>query len=229
MFWHDNAEVPDGSIDIDANDGVTDNVAMLDKLKRITENKGIIYTNQILAFDNEYGWNDELDCVDIYIRHPDKIFGSWQRIDTLTDRTIRLGDNVGKLYLAGEFMKNDYENYVCADCFNKLNECTCETKPWHLVQIDPMIQDSVRILNEKGYFTRYCCEGHCVGEGMYIKFGISWMLDSVPDGFEYKSKDNIIRHVFTDDADYAKKVLYAEKLLYWAENLPAVSRGNGFH
>lgn len=107
LFCHDNAEVPDDAIDVDANDGVTDNVAMLDELKRITDNKGIIYTNQILAFNNKYGWNDELDCVDIYIRHPDKMFGSWRCIDTLTDRTIRFGNNVGKLYIAGEFTRRN--------------------------------------------------------------------------------------------------------------------------
>lgn len=105
LIAKDVAEVPDDSIYVDAYDGVAENIACLNAAKVSTDNKGTVYTNQILAFDNRYGWNDEDGHVNIYIRHPDTKFGKWQRIDKLTDRIIRRGNNVGKLYLAGEFGK----------------------------------------------------------------------------------------------------------------------------
>lgn len=131
-------------------------------------------------------------------------------------------------------MNNDYENYVCADCFHKLNECTCGTKPWYLIQIDPMIQDTVRILNEKGYFTQFCCEGHEVGGRMYIKFSVFWDFDmmpncKIPEGFKYNKKDKILLHDFMDDADYAKKIIYAERLLDWAMMIPEQPKGLRFY
>lgn len=103
LIAYDVAEVPYDSIYIDAYYGVTDNIDCLNVAKDSTDNKGVVYTNQILAFDNKYGWNDDDGHVDIYIRHPDTTFGEWKRIDKLTERTIRRGNNVGKLYLAGEF------------------------------------------------------------------------------------------------------------------------------
>lgn len=92
--------VPDNAVIIDASCGVSNNVAMLD-----TENQNaIVYTNQILAFSHRYGWNNDDNHTDIFIRHPSIVNGDWKRIDKLTDRAIKMGNNVGKLYIAGEFL-----------------------------------------------------------------------------------------------------------------------------
>ena len=68
--------------------------------------------------------------------------------------------------------KEAYTNYVCPYCWNTLDKCTCELfPPYHLILIDRNIQEHVRLLNEKGYRTMACCEGHrmrCINT--YITF-----------------------------------------------------------
>lgn len=53
-----------------------------------------------------------------------------------------------------------YRQYVCSSCFRQLTECTCSTLPRDLIHMDEAIQDHVRLLNEKGYYTSGSCEGH---------------------------------------------------------------------
>lgn len=75
LIANDVANVPDDAIIVDAYDGVTENIALLNAAKDSTDNKGVVYTNQILAFDNKYGCNDDEGHTNIYIRHPDTTFG----------------------------------------------------------------------------------------------------------------------------------------------------------
>ena len=57
--------------------------------------------------------------------------------------------------------KKLYEEYVCLKCFNQLNKCVCKNyPPKELIHIDKDIQEHIRILNQKGYLTKYCCAGH---------------------------------------------------------------------
>ena len=89
-------------VKIDAADGVTANDNCLYNLN-IHKPNAIIYTNSIMAFSNEYAWNEELKVPEIYIRAGEHMV--FTRIDKLTTRELRQGHNLAKMYVAGEFEK----------------------------------------------------------------------------------------------------------------------------
>lgn len=51
-------------------------------------------------------------------------------------------------------------NYVCPGCFERVNKCKCNKAPDYLIQIDYKLQDTIKELNNLGYITQACCEGH---------------------------------------------------------------------
>lgn len=60
-----------------------------------------IVTNSILALDHAYGWNHSENHTDIYLYVvPLK---DYVRIDKLTEKELREGHNIAKMYLAGIF------------------------------------------------------------------------------------------------------------------------------
>lgn len=121
---------------------------------------------------------------------------------------------------------HSYENYVCPNCFRKLPECTCEDAmpPYKLIWIDLAIQDHVRILNEKGYYTKFCCEGHDENDYMDVMFKTRCEppIDNLPDGFKYNKKWNRIESDKYKDLDggYESKEKYLDSLLAWCNELP---------
>mgnify|MGYP006967403145 CR=1 FL=1 len=123
--------------------------------------------------------------------------------------------------------KNAYVNYVCPYCWNALDNCTCKLfPPYHLIYIDKNIQEHIRILNEKGYRTMACCEGHkdvCINT--YIAFANNYFKDiDTPDGFEYDKKRRMITYTYsTKLEEKGMEELKKEKLktlLNWCKNLP---------
>lgn len=123
--------------------------------------------------------------------------------------------------------KNVYINFVCPFCWNALDSCTCEFyPPYYLILIDENIQKHIRILNEKGYRTTACCEGHreiCLNT--YIAFADNYFNDiELPDGFEYNKKKKIINYSYstklTEDKWNELKKERIETLLKWCERLP---------
>lgn len=119
--------------------------------------------------------------------------------------------------------KSAYMEYVCPYCFNTLNNCTCELfPPYHLILIDKNIQEHIRILNEKGYRTTNCCEGH---GNTYITFANDYFKQTeTPLGFKHDEKRRMITYSYsTKLSKEEKKNLQKEKLqelLDWCKNLP---------
>ena len=120
--------------------------------------------------------------------------------------------------------KKMYEMYVCPRCFNQVNKCTCkEYPPWSLVMIDKKIQPHIRLLNQKGYATTYCCEGHEREEAIYISFQLplDMMFEEIPEGFKTHAGKSIQKKIPRDCEDVEQfKDDVLSKLYEWIENLP---------
>ena len=123
--------------------------------------------------------------------------------------------------------KEAYINYVCPHCWNTLDNCTCKLfPPYHLIFIDRNIQEHIRILNEKGYRTMGCCEGHrvrCINT--YIAFPNDYFKEiGTPEGFKYDKKRRTITYTYSPKLTERKmEELKAEKLailLEWIKGLP---------
>lgn len=93
---------PYTGIIVDATRGVSANIMVLDACAKCRPND-IVYTNSIFALHNMYAWNEELKAPEIFIRAGEE--GKWVRIDKLTNRELREGHNLAKMYVAGEFEK----------------------------------------------------------------------------------------------------------------------------
>lgn len=124
--------------------------------------------------------------------------------------------------------KKAYMNYVCPYCWHTLNKCTCELfPPYNLIFIDSGIQEHIRILNEKGYRTIGCCEGHikvCINT--YIAFAKDYFtgIENMPDGFKYNKSRKMITYTYStrltkENMEEIKKEKL-ETLLEWCKSLP---------
>lgn len=118
-------------------------------------------------------------------------------------------------------------DYVCPHCWHSVDECTCEYQPWKLIQIDRNMQPIIRILNEKGYVTEFCCESHDVHGNMYIKFRYKHGFGSdlpAPEGFEIRDKSETISFIYDSKAtteEFEKqKREHLDSLMKWCEELP---------
>lgn len=118
-------------------------------------------------------------------------------------------------------------NFVCPYCWNTLDNCTCNLfPPYHLIFIDKNIQEHIRILNEKGYCTTACCEGHrntCINT--YIAFANDYFEHTgTPDGFKYDKKRRMVTYTYSMKLTKEKmEEIKSEKLallLKWCKSLP---------
>ena len=81
--------------------GYTDNIKTLDLyLEKLGEDT-VILTNSLVALDHKYGWNKKENHTDIYFYVESK--HDFVRCDELTDREIREGHNIMKMFMNGAF------------------------------------------------------------------------------------------------------------------------------
>ena len=124
--------------------------------------------------------------------------------------------------------KAAYMNYVCGRCFHKLHECTCAFAPWTLIMIDEGIQDCVRILNEKGYQTTGCCEGHYgqpTNTGICFNMTYEDLIEAgLPEGFKWIKGRTCLVHLYKQTLDRSafkvEKQKSLDALLEWCARLP---------
>lgn len=112
--------------------------------------------------------------------------------------------------------------YVCPCCFNKVENCTCAILPFSLLQLDKKIWPVIKLLNEKGYYTEDCCEGHVdAGDKIYISFRKKYKTNiPLPKGFE--GDMSVIFAKITGKSTEAKKRKKRQllnKLYEWADSL----------
>lgn len=62
--------------------------------------------------------------------------------------------------------------FVCNKCLERIDLVKCNCKNRKVVDIDRLIYPTIKLLNEKGYITDYCCSGHanCKLDNPYILF-----------------------------------------------------------
>lgn len=124
--------------------------------------------------------------------------------------------------------KEVYMNFVCPYCWYTLDKCICKLfPPYHTIFIDKNIQEHIRILNKKKYYTTGCCEGHrevCINT--YIAFADDYFKDiGTPEGFKYDKKRRMITYTYSmklseeEMEELKKKKLTV--LLEWCKSLPS--------
>ena len=128
-------------------------------------------------------------------------------------------------------------NYVCEKCWYQLDDCVCEKPffpPKTLIHIDVNIQSIIRVLNNKGYDTNYCCEGHYTDtfKQMYVSFcnRNNFSRVGLPSGFYYDRRFFAIRYDYSSltESDFDKeKASMLARFLEWCNNLPLEDELNG--
>lgn len=85
---------------INAANGYSANERALDRIKE-TVPDAIVYTNSLvpLLYSDIYCWDNEAKIFELYIRQGD----DFVRVDKLTNRELRFGHNLFRLWRAGEF------------------------------------------------------------------------------------------------------------------------------
>ena len=85
---------------VEAGHGISNNMKLLDSIYNNNRNS-VTYTNSICALSNKYAWNDKLNLPEIYIRDNQ---GKFKNITSFTNRELKQGHNIAKMYISGEFI-----------------------------------------------------------------------------------------------------------------------------
>ncbi len=118
-----------------------------------------------------------------------------------------------------------YKRALCTHCMNNVKHCCCSKLPTIFTDIDENIQEAIVLLNRKGYFTSYCCEGHdWIHNQAYICFQahFKFPLELPPYWFE---EGNTIRLNYKEALEGNEnfeevKMRKMEEFLEWAKALP---------
>lgn len=90
---------------------------VVDKFNNLNKDKvEAIVTNDIILWGNQdYSWNEELDCSDAYIYLQQ--YATIENVQNLTSKEIRKAHNLEKMYLAGlfdEYKPNEFQGILSA-------------------------------------------------------------------------------------------------------------------
>lgn len=104
------------------------------------------------------------------------------------------------------------------------NFCPKSSCIGEIVEVDEMILPVIRILNLKGYKTKFCCGGHPEKKNpnAYILFDFDYRPKTIPEGFE-EDGHYAIRSNFKESGYYinTKKIFeHMYNLMEWAISLP---------
>ena len=133
---------------------------------------------------------------------------------------------------------------MCLDCYeiydkdkiegDKLsyyNFCPKTSCNGQLIEIDELMIPTIKVLNEKGYCTKFCCSGHYYGQtpNGYIMFEEGIDIPNLPKGWDKEECNGCvtIRSTMLDGAgirptikDFKKICDNAKILIDWANKLP---------
>lgn len=86
---------------LDGSFGYTDTIKTIDLYKENLGEDEAVLTNSIVALDHKYGWNKKENHTDIYFYVKSK--RDFVRCDKLTEKEIRKGHNIMKMFMNGAF------------------------------------------------------------------------------------------------------------------------------
>lgn len=134
--------------------------------------------------------------------------------------------------------------YMCMNCYevydkDKIKADYCYDNIWcpksncvgNLIEIDELMIPTIKILNQKGYFTRFCCSGHYYDQhpNGYIMFEEGIEIPNIPKDWNKEMHNDcvIIRSTIPDGSgkrptikDFKKICDNAKILVDWANKLP---------
>ena len=87
-------------IKVDAAHGYTANYNKLVAIDKERDFNTRIYTNSLVALSNRWCWDEENKIPQLYIRNENS---EWESITHFTDRELRQGHNLEKMYVNGVF------------------------------------------------------------------------------------------------------------------------------
>jgi hypothetical protein len=112
-----------------------------------------------------------------------------------------------------------------------------------VVEIDDILMPIIKILNDKGYITRYCCSGHYYEEdtNTYISFDVETIPKPIPKGFIMEDEEYYKQNKWTflnnqicfrkwyrycrGKYDVSKEILKTiQDLMEWVEQLPYLKK-----
>ena len=116
---------------------------------------------------------------------------------------------------------------------NEYSFCPKSSCIGEVIEVDDMILHAIKILNDKGYITKYCCSGHAENKppNGYIMFEDFINLESCPERFKFEDRygSTIIRSTFesvdyyVDSQNIFKDMIvllgWANDLDYYAEDM----------
>ncbi len=118
-----------------------------------------------------------------------------------------------------------YGRALCTKCWNNVKHCVCKKFPTTFTDVDELIQPAIILLNRKGYFTNFSCEGHSWQDSeAYVSFVVHYKLPIPLPEYWYK-EGSIIRlnykNAARDNENFTEvRERKMQEFATWAESLP---------